>query len=813
MNKKYLVCAVLSAGVIASAAAFGGCFTPGGNNDDATYEQDNMHFALKEDGTYELESYTVYIEDEEGTYTGDGEEVEVPATVNGKNVTSLKEQAFDGTAVKSVVLPNGLTEIPEGAFERCPYLSSVNIPDSVTAIAELAFYDCPKLASITLPDGVTSVGNRAFENCTTLSTVTIPASCVSVGSDCFIGTVLKNFSAAGLESIGDSAFYYVSTLESVNIPAVKTIGEETFRETAITEINLPSVETIGDAAFVSCANLEKLTIGGNLKSCATNAFSTTDIKEISIDSPVPEKLAYNANGLTKLTLGEGITSIGSGAFYGCSALTSLSLPAALTSVGDSAFGSCTRLAEIELPEKLVSIGNRAFYRCAMTSLSFPASLRTIGDNAFESCNDVTSVTFAEGTESIGERAFHMEGAEELEIVLPSTVKTLGANCFLGITAAKLWINEGAQGVDGYIYKESRYGSENGAVRDLKVPASYVMPSSDNVLEKVTVFGEGEIPAKAYESCSALTEVAICAGVNGIGRNAFYSAHLTNINLDTVDHMGEGALGNIDNLQFTKTEKGVNYIDDWIISSDYSGGNGETTLDLTQVKGVYDRAFKKTDTNDTSKIDTIIFAVGSDDNTRIKYIGNHAFSGTGVRSVQIPASATGWEDAFYNCNSLQTVLVSDGVTEIADSAFSSCGSLTSVQLPDSVKKIGNYAFSNCVNLLTVNLNKVETVGEYAFFRCSKLGGGADADHDKVVIQSVKALGTSAFDGCSQLTAIHLPSELTSIGFYALGGVEDVYYGGTEAQWEAIEKHEKFRYGSVAMTVHFSDGSTYVYAAQS
>ena len=69
----------------------------------------------------------------------------------------------------SVVIPEGVTEIGERAFEGCKALASVAIPEGVTEIGERAFEGCKALASVTIPASVTEIGQEAFSGCTSLA--------------------------------------------------------------------------------------------------------------------------------------------------------------------------------------------------------------------------------------------------------------------------------------------------------------------------------------------------------------------------------------------------------------------------------------------------------------------------------------------------------------------------------------------------------------------------------------------------------------------------------------------------------------------
>jgi hypothetical protein len=104
--------------------------------------------------------------------------------------------------------------------------------------------------------------------------------------------------------------------------------------------------------------------------------------------------SYSA-AITNVTIGNGVTSIGSAAFYGCSGLRSVTIPNSVTSIGEWAFRSCSGLTSVSFAENSVleTIGNGAFAYCLiLTGIAMPASVTSIGSRAFETCVDLTSVT-------------------------------------------------------------------------------------------------------------------------------------------------------------------------------------------------------------------------------------------------------------------------------------------------------------------------------------------------------------------------------------------------------------------------------------
>lgn len=75
--------------------------------------------------------------------------------------------------LKTINLPDTVTNIGISAFDGCNSLISIDIPDSVTNIGWLAFFGCSSLTSIEIPSSVTNIGDAVFRNCVSLSTVIV----------------------------------------------------------------------------------------------------------------------------------------------------------------------------------------------------------------------------------------------------------------------------------------------------------------------------------------------------------------------------------------------------------------------------------------------------------------------------------------------------------------------------------------------------------------------------------------------------------------------------------------------------------------
>lgn len=124
--------------------------------------------------------------------------------------------------------------------------------------------------------------------------------------------------------------------------------------------------------------------------------------------PKPYLLAWEAHRdiMPKLIIPEGVTYIGSYAFYNCRALTSLEIPDGVTDIGDYAFFNCFSLTSLKIPSSVTYIGERAFCNCApLTSLNIPSSVTRIRAQAFYLCLSLASLEIPSSVTLIEEGAF------------------------------------------------------------------------------------------------------------------------------------------------------------------------------------------------------------------------------------------------------------------------------------------------------------------------------------------------------------------------------------------------------------------------
>ncbi len=214
----------------------------------------------------------------------------IPSTIGGYPVTSIGDQAFYGTSLESVTIPEGVTSIGYGAFWNCWYLNEVDLPDSLTELGNRAFYDCSGLTSIVLPEGLKVLGEYAFYGCNGLESINIPASItrISYGAFCACSSLKEVVIPEGVTYIGTYAFNSCYRLERVSFPE--------------------SLTYIDSHAFSNCQRLEQVTIPKKVMNIGWNVFShCVGLSTIIFEGSAPV-YDYIDEGATFQSVFEGVTA-------------------------------------------------------------------------------------------------------------------------------------------------------------------------------------------------------------------------------------------------------------------------------------------------------------------------------------------------------------------------------------------------------------------------------------------------------------------------------------------------------------------------
>lgn len=435
----------------------------------------------------------------------------------------------------------------------------------------------------------------------------------------------------------------------------------------------------------------------------------------------------------------------------------------------------------------------------LTTVRVPRGILRIGKNAFSDCSKLVNIELNSGLTEIGYAAF--SGCTSLKSInYPETLKTLGDYAF------------------------TKCGFTEVNFPDYIADVGIGIFNACESLEKATVPSNAvKIHAGMFANCSSLKSFEFPSTVIEIGDSAFTATPLETLNLpEGLTIIGYNAFANCENLKSIEIPASVEIIDDGAFSG--------------AAKGV-----KK-----------ISFA----ENCKLKEIGNLSFFGILIDDLTIPKSVEKLGAASFYCGNLTEIKVeagnlnfktidgnlytadgktivqyalaktdsqftpADGVTEIGAGAFLSSSHLKSVDL-SKIEIIGDYAFYKTSGIISINLPNVKSIGEYA------LGGTFDSitiesdDITKIsenafygasvkrilLSDSITEIGENAFNTCTVSEYIVLSANLTSLGkgftdnrawlefLAAMMGqdpstvnpdpdVKKIYFRGSEADWQAI-----------------------------
>ena len=601
--------------------------------------------------------------------------------------------------------------IGTNAFSNCTSLKtiSVNSANSKYSSNSGILFDKEKtklikypsnktdISNYTVPNTVTTIEDSAFEGCSALTSIQLPNSITSIGIFAFYRCEnLESINIpAGVTKIKSYTFEKCSSLKNITIPSkVTSIENSAFKGcSALTSMQLPnSLTSIGNSAFERCENLESINIPAGVTKIKSYTFEEcSSLKNITIPSKVTsiENSAFEGcSALTSIQLPNSITSIGNFAFKGCSALTSIQLPNIITSIGNAAFFTCSALTSIQLPNSITSIGSSAFYSCEnLESINIPTNITNIEDSTFSYCSKLSNITIPSKVTIIGKEAFYQCSALT-SMQLPNTITSIGKSAFSNCkNLESINIPTSMATIENYTF----YWCTN--LNNINIP------------NNITKIGEC-----AFSYCSKMTEFTIPATVTELGKDFWPSNAKIYVQADSEGH------------RVLEESKKKYYL------------NGEAKKITTNY------AIKNEETWDISaKKDGSVTAIWNLESKTLIIRGKGEMGSLGYEDDDGK-----WHDHKYY-NLIEKVNIEKGVTKIGERAFRHCEALNVVSIPNSVVSIGNEAFLGC-GLENIDFpEKLDNIGEQAFFFCNNLT-------NINIPSSVTSIGKMAFSWCENLTNI-------------------------------------------------------------
>ena len=295
------------------------------------------------------------------------------------SLTHIRNEAFVGSGIKSIVIPNSVIYLGIRAFSGTPLeelsfegdckitrllegtfystnLSTVTIPSSVSCIEQTAFRECKRLTTVSFQDNsaLTKFENNensiygTFYGCTSLSKVELPAA---------------------LTDLGSGTFYGCTSLSEIVIPkAVKRIGQSAFFGSGLTKVTIPdAVSSIDKQAFYECKKLEEIHLGRDLESLHLTSFmGCPSIKKIS--SSTSAYLSSDDNLFLMSRDGEVML------FATANEVESYAFPKSvkgltLKKIGALLFGLSNSIKTVSLPATVEVIGAKSLWsKCGISTL-------------------------------------------------------------------------------------------------------------------------------------------------------------------------------------------------------------------------------------------------------------------------------------------------------------------------------------------------------------------------------------------------------------------------------------------------------------
>ena len=446
---------------------------------------------------------------------------------------------------------------------------------------------------------------------------------------------------------------------------------------------------------------------------------------------------------TKLVVSDSVESIGDYAFRNCNMLTDLDVGNGATQLGYNIVSDCGNLINMTLGSGVSAIrsymscpnlagiwvsSNNQTYSSDEKGVLFDKD-KTVLKVAPKAISGVYSIpnTVTCITESAFYNCIHLT-----EAIIDGTSLAIGSSAFMG-----------CRGLTNITIKNGVVSIEYNAFRECTALASVVIP--DSVIE---------VGGYAFYRCTALTSVVIGSGITKIDAKMLAGCTaLTNVSIGAnVTRIGESAFSGCSKLTRIIIPSGATHIYRYA---------------FTDCTGLTDIVIPDTVTFVSSGVFTRCSKL------RYNWSGGARYLGNANNPYHILASQSDVSIANLNINEHTRV--------IAEYSCWQSTTLKSVVIPDNITSIPASAFSLCSNLASVTFgNGIIDIGESAFNACAKLTS-------VVLGNNVAHILSYAFSGCTGITSITIPASVTNIEGYAFSGctgLTDVYYRGTEEQWEVI-----------------------------
>lgn len=490
-------------------------------------------------------------------YTGSSSVVNIPATINGKRVTTINGAFLFNENITEVSIAEGITTINGSAFYMCSNLIKLVIPSTVTNIAPGAISSCERLSSIVLSAENTSYILETsilfnadkteivqYVNASTETTCTIPNTVTTIHDYAFAhSNNLTSISVPeSVTNIGGAAFSSCTSLASITVDAnnltYTSVSGILFSKDETTLISYPayipgtdytapsSVTSLAPYSFAGCQRMNTIIIGDSVTEL-TGAFEICpSLSEIQVNAS-NSKYSSDANGVllskdtttllyyptgknaTEYTIPASVTTIGNQSFYSHPTLQTVNLTEAVTLVDDFAFYYCSALTKLYVPNVLVEFGTLSLQTISQLNVwGYPDSTADIytyfWDIPFVALGDSSQWEYTDNGD--GTCAITKYTGVDIEVDIPSVIDNLLVQTIAYTTFDECstieYINfyEGTVAIEAADSAGSVYIFDDcSSLREIYLPAS---------LNKIQTY---TAPYKPFRGCSSLVNIFVDDG--------------------------------------------------------------------------------------------------------------------------------------------------------------------------------------------------------------------------------------------------------------------------------------------------------------
>lgn len=587
-----------------------------------------------------------------------------------------------------------------------------------------------------------------------------------------LALVMTSVAGAQTEFVSDNITYGIKddgTAEAKSITVAEGTTDVVIPAVVSSEGSDYKVTSIASYFLMSTKGVTNLTLGDNIETVGEYAF-------------------YDLADLKSVKMGNNVKTISSSAFDTCVALESINLSTSLTTLGSYAFSSCYALKEIVIPDGVENLMSKTFADCtSLVKVTLGKNTRTVGTDdyysaqadIFKDCTALKEVVFNDNLEIIGSGAF--QGCSALEsIVLPAGLKLISNYSFSGCESvktidfskctqlesignsafAKSW-SGGATQIENLVLPESLKTLGDKVFRGSNSLLTVVLP--DNLesigestfedcekLEEVTIPGKvTKLPAYLFSGCSGLKKLIFKAGDTLYGDDSALSGCMPQ-HIYVNRNVEAFASCDMSNLKVLEIGEDIT-----VWNADCVGpGIEKVVLYLDDPRQLVPEFDEETYANATLSVYK------------------------GMQYIFQDFTAPGW-NKFANVTEFGEVYKDGGISylvnDIEGKARVTFGEtmddarknyMGSVEIPATVTlngkvydvtSVAGYAFNGCEGLNSVKMpSSIKRIGYKAFSECKNMKEAA-------LPANLEWLGESAFEWCESIKSVTIPAAIKKLHY--------------------------------------------------